>query len=155
MFPQKICSFCTDRVLAAAAIKKKVIETDLLLRAEIKDETQIKTELGDPIPEITLLSSEELVEISMFGEEVVRDEINLEVKCLRISKKPEKVLKKIETRYEFKFRFYKRFIFLKFSTEQKSLRRTTKEKTKFPMNLTTNASSAISFSTKFQTKITM
>lgn len=106
MFPQKICSFCTDRVLAAATIKHKVIETDLLLRAEIKDETQIKTELEDPIPSP---SSEEFVEISMVGEEIIREEINFKINCSEISKKPKRTLKKTEKRYELKslkFRFF-------------------------------------------------
>lgn len=97
MFPQKICSFCTDRVLAAAEIKQKIIETDLLLRAEIKDETQIKTELEDPIPEICSRSSEEFVEISMVGEE-----INFKINCSEISKKPKETSKKTERRYELK-----------------------------------------------------
>lgn len=66
--PEKICFDCLNQVLSASEIKRKAIDTDRLLRIQIKDEVKddLQSGLDDPmvdlhqIVELSFLSNEEL-----------------------------------------------------------------------------------------------
>lgn len=58
--PQLLCLQCLNHVCSASEIKRKVLNTEKLLRNQIKNESQIKTELDDNHEiEFSLLSSQE------------------------------------------------------------------------------------------------
>lgn len=52
--PQKICMNCSNQIISASDTKRKVIDTEKLLRNQIKPENQIKVEHEIQEPELAI-----------------------------------------------------------------------------------------------------
>lgn len=89
--PKKICSECIEQIYSAFSIKHKILETDKLLRSQIKHETEIKTESEDPI-EFQNISVEEEFVTEVNCEEMTKDDEYIQE---NIRKKPNRTVKKI------------------------------------------------------------
>jgi KRAB domain-containing zinc finger protein len=72
-FPDKICSSCENEIIYASSIKQKVLDSDEILRAQIKNEVQVDYQ-NEPIRDLKRIALLEVEALDAYAEESLNPE---------------------------------------------------------------------------------